>query len=145
MLQNSQDGPLVLMTFTHSLLTPDPLRLALGSPDVVSRGETFYGTGFDVKLPDESDRSIPRARLFLFAGPSLLLEKLAATSERAAVLVEAVSWVDKDTVMRAWNHLTMRSVTSAGPSLDIVLSGDDLWKEPLQKERFTNDQFTLLD
>ena len=54
--------PRVLLEITHSALTV-PIRVVNDNQDLVSNGDTFIALGFDIVLPDETDRQLPRATI----------------------------------------------------------------------------------
>ena len=60
----SGETPLILLEITHADLAV-PVRVVNDTQDIVSGGETFVAFSFDITLPADIDKQLPRATLTL--------------------------------------------------------------------------------
>ncbi len=121
--QTTDDGVLVLLTITHSLLGV-PIRAVLNTEDVVSNGDTYQRCLFDITLPDENPNQAPRARLRIDnIDRSLVAVLRAAANESPEIQITVVTMSDPDTPVLVTPPLKWRSVKYNPQFVEGDLSG----------------------
>lgn len=95
----------VLFTFTHSLM-PAPLRLVSPSTEsIVSRGNTYLPSRFDVQFGSERFDEIPRAMISMDGVSGVILDALLQLPSSPTISIEVVLETSLDTVQTAMYDL----------------------------------------
>lgn len=138
--QDTDDVFLVLLTLSHPSFSP-PIRVVSNTEDVVSRGETFVAYPFDIVMPDEQDRSLPRATLSIDNVSKEIGQAIRLIDSPVVVTIEAVRAEDPDTVEVAFSNFLLRSVRVDAGSVSGELEMEDLSREPYPSGHFTPAEF----
>ena len=136
-------GFIELVTINHETLA-DPLRFCNDNQNVTSRGDLFLAYPFTVKLPKESDRSVPNATLIIDNVSQAIGATLRTVTTAPTVLIEIVRMDDTDVVEAEFPVFEMRNVEVNILSISGDLVVVDMMREPFPQRNFTPSEYAGL-
>lgn len=137
-LQRSDDpfGTVDLLEITGDGLA-QPVRLARDTRDFVHQGETYLGIPFDLTLPKQADREIPRAQIRVDNVGRELVQDLEALPPGGELLatIKVVHRRTPDVVDYSFTA-PMNSVAVDVLSVTATVGVADLWRRPVVDVRY---------
>lgn len=130
------DTPYVwALEITHDALAP-PVRIARSPVDVVSNGETFFGSYFDISAPGETDETT-RGSVTIQNVDQRIGQAIRKIKGR--VRGRAMAWLesDPDTLEQDFNFLSLMNFKVNALTVTAELWGHDLAGEPCPARRAT--------
>lgn len=138
-LDSSGDALLCLATITHASLSA-PLRIALNTQDVISRGNTYKAAPFEFTPPEQTKDGVQPASLRVenIGGDFIALVRgTAGSGAPPQVTFEFVYASAPDVPERSWPSLVFQNAPYDTTSITIRLALPDMESEPAGKYRFT--------
>jgi len=138
--QDDDNGALLLVTLSHALLA-QPIRVALNTENVISRGNTFIAYPFHITKPEVGSDRAPRARITIDNVDRQIAVAVRTIQTPLDVLIETVAFDDVNTVEESLDGFKLSNVQLNVTSVtgDLVL--EDLSLSPYPYGRFTPGQF----
>lgn len=139
MAQESPDGYVILLTFTHPTLM-DPIRVASSQLDFRSNNETYLACPFQVDAPADSAEAPPQVQLSIQNVDRRIVQAVRSIPPGAgemAVTMAVVTERFPDTVEFGPFHFTMKSATYNRLVVTGELSFENILSEPASWARFT--------
>jgi hypothetical protein len=140
------DYLLGLLTITNPTLgvLPEPVRLNSTDRNILSRGETFFASGFDYRVPSKEDAEV-RTAIVLPALDRQVLLTLQRAHVAFRLKLEIVLYKTPDIVERTFNLVEIGKVFDAGnQTLAIECAYRDILTYPRPRLRYTPADFPAL-
>ena len=106
---NSEAAFLVLLTFT--LPGAPPLRVVNNTVEIVSRGETFTATYFEIVLPSDDGEQLPEVKLAIQNIDQRILEWVRGFRTAPNLKMELVLSTQPDVVERSIDYLRLDEIS----------------------------------
>lgn len=117
--------------------TESTLRVVNNTENVVSRGQLFYATAFDLILPQEDGESFPSVSLKIANVDGMMIQAIRGFSEPPSLTIDIVLSDNTDYVERKVDFLVLRSVEFNA----LTISGKLMVESSLQN-RFPVEDYT---
>jgi len=127
---------IVLLTIDHDDLVT-PIRVSSDGVDTTSRGEVFIAFPFDLSLPTDRARDVPRATLAIDNVDRQIVTSLRKISSAPDVTIEIVFASDPETVEVAFTDFQLRDVRYDSLVVTGDMTLDSLAAEPYPSGTFT--------
>lgn len=88
---------LILLTVGADLLDP-PIRVVQNTEDIVSRGNTYIGMGFEIDLPVDDEEQVTDVQLSIQNVDRQIVAAIREVSEPVDIVMEVIVASDPDTV-----------------------------------------------
>lgn len=108
-----------------------PYYFTSDSEETVSNGKTYVPMRFDLKLPDDVERSVPRATLVLDGVGRELVADIRNVISPPAVTVHAVLADSPDTIEATWSGFELVSAGYDSLAFQCEISPQDYSHEPV--------------
>lgn len=119
----------MLMSVTHQLL-PVPIRVCVGAPSIVSRGNEFLYYPFQFQAPDEREDVAPQGRLVVDNVDRTILATLRQIDTPPTITVEFVLASSPDIVELAWEEMEWAGIEYDVSRIEGLLQGPkDFWAQ----------------
>jgi hypothetical protein len=116
---------LILLEINEATL-PAPIRYVHNEEDIVSRGNTYYASFFNLELPTEKADSIDSARITVGNVDQTIIEAARTAIGRPTMTVEIVLASDPDSVEVGPFNFELQSVEYDAQTISGVLAYDDV-------------------
>lgn len=139
--QSSGELWIYLVTAFHPSLS-SPLRLACpATSNVVSNGNTFIATRFDIVISAESFESPAKAEITIEAVDGALLAALRVLDPSPTIDIEIVTASEPNVIQAAQRDLEIAGLNVEGVrSMTIELSSESIFSAPFPGIRMTRDR-----
>jgi Domain of unknown function (DUF1833) len=137
--QHADEPFLVLLTIEHDTVAA-PFRFVRNRTAVVSRGQEFLASHFEIDLPGDGDEA-PRARITVANVDRRIGQAMQALVTPPTCLIELVLASTPDIVERAWAQFVLDEVTWDAFAVQGTLSRITYWDEPWPYIRVTPQRF----
>jgi hypothetical protein len=125
--QHADEAFLVLLTIAHETVA-EPFRFARNRVAVVSRGDTFLASHFEVELPNDG-ANVPQARITVANVDRRIGQTLQSLVTPPTCLLELVLSSTPDEVERSWAQFQLVEATWDAMTVQGVLSRITYWQE----------------
>ena len=133
----ASSSPLVLIPLLTITLPGKPaLRVCDNTVDVISRGETFQATHFEVTLANDDPDKLPEVQLRIANVTGEIVEYLRALVVPPTIKLEIVSNVDFDVVEKSIDFLRLVSI-----GYDALLITGTLQVDTILSRKFPDEQY----
>jgi len=137
--QHADEAFLVLLTISHDTLK-EPFRFVRNRTRVVSRGNEFLASHFEIELPGDSDE-VPKAVITVANVDRRIGQTLQSLVTPPKCLIELVLSSTPDIVERAWDQFELLEVTWDAFTVQGTLTRRTYWDEPWPFIRVTPARF----
>ena len=137
--QESAEGYVILLTFTHATLM-DPIRVASAQSDFRSNNETYLACPFQVDGPPDTADAPPQVQLSIQNVDRRIVQALRSIPPgdgQLGVTMAVVTTSLPDTVEYGPFNFTMKSATYSRLVVTGELSFENILSEPASWARFT--------
>lgn len=125
---NTDEVYLTLVTIRHADITPS-IRVVRNTEDIVSRGETFLKSEFEVTFPESGAPGAPRARLRI-QHDQTVIDALSALTSRPKVDLEVVLASQPDEVERGFYDMEFQTAAYSETHVEGGLGFEDVLNQP---------------
>ena len=133
--QETGQAFIILLTIDHPDFTV-PIRVSSDGVNTESRMDTFIAFPFDLRLPNDSEDSPPRAKLVIDNVSREIILALRAINSPPTILMELVLSSNPDQVERDFPDFELAKV-----DYDAFTVSGDLTQEPFLNEPYPGDGF----
>ena len=117
---------------------PWPLRVADHPTDIVSNGETYLATHFELIPPDQQSGTTEVAlKIGISAPPHVMVEQLRLVVGIPLFQIAIILASDPDTVLREWVDIKLRNVEADNVSIVFELRYEQLSEMPYPGYRYS--------
>jgi hypothetical protein len=138
-LDSAEGYPIGLLTISGDF-DGSPLRLnTLSTRSVVSRGDTYFPSGFDCTVPDRLSEGEQRSSIIMPAADRTIWDAIRTLTNQLALVFEVVLSSDEDTVeMGPFRMIDVnRSLSAEAQTLSIECSYRNVLRDPRPGKKFT--------
>ena len=137
---DAAEGYMVGLLTVSGSFAGSPLRLnTLVDRSVVSRGDTYFPSGFDCTIPDRLSEGEQRTSIIMPAADRTIWDAVRSFTEQISLTFEVILWPDEDTVEMGPYHMidVNRNLDAGAQVLTIECSYRNVLRDPRPGKKFT--------
>ena len=138
--QEATDVVIPLLTIEHASLA-NPIRVAFNNENIISNGNTFVGTFFNITLPIDEAEAGPHASIEIDNVSQEIVRAVRSINTPASVTIQVVRTTAPDVIEVSYAGMDMVNVSYDVQKVSGELTFESFLEEPYPYARFDPARF----